>query len=160
MNEIIEFLIDIKELLNDIKMLLEVKRQDTKKEVATKKKTEEKKATQETVVSVFQAYTKDETLLQSLLDFAEMRKKARSPLTVRAAEMQLRTLDELAKTTTDKITLIERSTMNGWKSIYPISGNSGGAVKQTTFTNYEQRNEDYDSLDFKILQERMNRKGV
>lgn len=158
MNEIINFLKEIKQLLNDIKTLLEEQRPAMKKESGRKKQTEKMP---DTVEAVFRAYTDNEKLLKSLLDFADMRKKARSPLTVRAAEMQLRTLDELAKTTADKITLVERSTMNGWKSIYPLPGSfKSGTVKQTTFNNYEQREEDYDEIERRIMEQRIKRKGV
>ena len=153
MNEIVESLNNIKQLLNDIKTLLEEQRPTTKKESAVKKGA---------LDALFRAYTEDETLLQSLLDFADMRKKARSPLTVRAAEMQLRKLDEIAKTTKDKIVLVEQSTMNGWKSIYPLSEKfkSAGTVKQTTFNNYQQRDENYDEIEKRALQARISRKEV
>lgn len=153
MNEIVESLNDIKQLLNDIKTLLEEQRPTTKKESVVKKGT---------LDAVFRAYTEDETLLQSLFDFADMRKKARSPLTVRAAEMQLRKLDEIAKTTKDKIVLVEQSTMNGWKSIYPLSEKfkSAGTVKQTTFNNYQQREEDYAEIERKIMEQRIKRREV
>ena len=153
MNEIVESLNDIKQLLNDIKTLLEEQRPTTKKESVVKKGTLE---------TVFRAYTEDETLLQSLFDFADMRKKARSPLTVRAAEMQLRKLDEIAKTTKDKIALVEQSTMNGWKSIYPLSEKikSDGTAKKTTFNNYQQREEDYAEIERKIMEQRIKRREV
>lgn len=156
MNEIIEFLIDIKELLNDIKMLLESQKTKQKKEKSVLE-------AKETVETVFRGYTENGTLLKALLDFAESRNKAKSAITVRAAYLLLKKLDELGKTEAEKIALVEQSTMNGWKSIYPLrmtTSGTNGVVKQTSFNSYQQREVDYDSLDQKILQERMRGTGV
>lgn len=157
MNEIIEFLIDIKELLNDIKMLLESQKTKQKKEKSVLE-------AKETVETVFRDYTENGTLLKALLDFAESRNKAKSAITVRAAHLLLKKLDELGKTEAEKIALVEQSTMNGWKSIYPLRMTTGGTgvVKQTAFNSYQQREENYDEIERKILQQRINnsRKGV
>ena len=156
MNEIVESLNNIKQLLNDIKTLLEEQRTIVKKRQVVKSEAVENK---ETVEAVFRSYTDNEGLLKSLLDFAESRKIAKSAITVRAANLLLKKLDELGKTTAEKIQLVEQSTMNGWKSIYPLS-NKFGAVKQTTFNNYEQRDENYDEIEKRALQARISRKEV
>lgn len=68
-------------------------------------------------------YTNDESLKQALLDFVEMRKQMKKPLTQRALEMCLKKLDELAIDDFTKREIVDQAIMKGWQSFYPLSGN-------------------------------------
>lgn len=69
----------------------------------------------------------DEALNQAFMDFVDMRKKIRKPLTDRAIEMQIRKLHTLAKIPYSDsldndlaIRILNQSTMNCWLSLYEI----------------------------------------
>ena len=158
MIEIIQELREIKDILAGIQSILLSwgENRIEKKEIKPKQIVKEK---EETVSEVFRRYTDDATLQKCLLEFMEFRKKTKAPLTVRAAHLFLRRLEELAKDKEEKTKVINQSIMNGWKSVYPLSDKmSGKMVKQTTFNSYSQRMEDYDAIERRALQRRVERK--
>jgi len=56
--------------------------------------------------------------------FIEMRKKIKAPLTDRALDMLLKKLNQLSGGSTEKsIEILNQSTMNGWKGIFPLKEN-------------------------------------
>lgn len=65
-----------------------------------------------------------EALREPLNDFIEMRKKIKAPLTDRALDMLLKKLNQLSGGSTEKsIEILNQSTMNGWKGIFPLKEN-------------------------------------
>lgn len=66
----------------------------------------------------------DEKLLKAFMDFAEMRKKIRSPIsTERTVELLMNKLDNFSKCNNEiKIQILEESILNGWKSLYAPKG--------------------------------------
>jgi hypothetical protein len=65
-----------------------------------------------------------EALQEPLNDFIEMRKKIKAPLTDRALDMLLKKLNQLSGGSTEKsIEILNQSTMNGWKGIFPLKEN-------------------------------------
>lgn len=86
-----------------------------------KDKEKEKK---ETFVSIVSDYSSNETLISSLNDFVDMRKKMKG-FTTRALKLNLKRLDELAVSDDQKIDIVNASIENGWKSFYPLKNNSG-----------------------------------
>ncbi len=72
-----------------------------------------------TPISVAKEIAGDGKLLDAFLDFHEMRKHMKSPMTIRAVQLLFNRLDSLAKTELEKIGLLEEATMNSWKSVYP-----------------------------------------
>ena len=159
MKEIIQELKEIKEILAGIQALLLSAKEAPAKETVRAKQTNQEKP--ETVSEVFCGYTDDAALQKCLLEFMEFRKKIKAALTVRAARLFLGRLEELAKSKEEKIRIINQSIMNGWKSVYPLSdktpGKAGG-IKQTSFNSYSQRTEDYDAIERRALQRRVERK--
>lgn len=94
-------------------------KQDKQEQDIEKEKDKEKRSKRKEV------YFPDEKLNNAFLDYIEMRKKIRSPMTERAIKICLNKLKELA----DKdghfdndlaIAIIEQSIVNDWKSFYPI----------------------------------------
>lgn len=69
----------------------------------------------------------DELLLKSLLDFAEMRKAIKKPLsTERAVQMLLKKLDAAAGDSKTKIAVLEQSMFHNWQGVFPLKGDNDG----------------------------------
>ena len=73
-----------------------------------------------------EVYFPDEKLNDTFLDYIEMRKKIRSPMTERAITIFLNKLKKLADRNGHfdndlAIEIIEQSIVNDWKSIYPLT---------------------------------------
>lgn len=65
----------------------------------------------------------DEKLNQSFLDFMEMRKKIKAPMTERAITMAINKINKHDNDTAIK--MLENSIMNNWKDIYPLKQEQG-----------------------------------
>lgn len=59
-------------------------------------------------------------LRDALQAFKEMRRAKRAPLTLKAEELCLRKLDQLASTDAEKIAILEQSIANSWSGVFPI----------------------------------------
>lgn len=57
---------------------------------------------------------------QPWADFVEARRKMRAPLTHRAAELVLITLDQLKAQGHDPAAVLNQSTKNGWRDVFPL----------------------------------------
>ena len=60
-------------------------------------------------------------------DFVAMRRRARAPFTDRAAQMILSELGKLRDQGHDPVAALNRSTMNGWKGVFPPSQSKSDA---------------------------------
>lgn len=54
--------------------------------------------------------------------FVDMRKKAKAPLTERAKTLTITALDKLRAEGHDPAAVLNQSTMNGWKGVFPLKG--------------------------------------
>lgn len=72
------------------------------------------------VGDIIKSYTNNKELLEALKGFNEMRTATRSKLTPRAMKLALNKLDSLSSDLDDKIDIVNQSTMNSWKSFYPL----------------------------------------
>ena len=63
--------------------------------------------------------------------FVEMRTKARKPLTVRAMNLSLNKLNELALDDVTKIDIVNQSIMHNWLTFYKLQNNNGGQRQLT-----------------------------
>lgn len=62
-----------------------------------------------------------EELITALMDFEEMRKRVKAPLSDRARQMLLQKLDRLAGDDTQKkIAILEQSIFNSWKGVFDL----------------------------------------
>lgn len=86
------------------------------------------------VVDIIRSYTDDKELLEALKGFSEMRTATRSKLTPRAMKLALNKLDSLSSDLNDKIDIVNQSTMNSWKSFYPL--NKDTSKKEDRFSEY------------------------
>lgn len=76
----------------------------------------------------------DEELKGLYLDYIEMRKNIKSPMTERALTLLINKVNELSKgVLTVKKQLLETAILNNWKSVYPIKGNEAPAVPTESF---------------------------
>ena len=66
-------------------------------------------------------YPNDEKLNQTFLDYMDMRKKIKSPMTDRAVTLAMNTLEKLSGGDNDKaIAILEQSIMNSWKGLFEL----------------------------------------
>lgn len=66
-------------------------------------------------------YPNDEKLNQTFLDYIDMRKKIKAPMTDRAITLAMNTLTKLAGNDNDKaIAILEQSIMNSWKGLFEL----------------------------------------
>lgn len=96
---------------------------DTESEKREKRK-EKNAAKAASLGSLVVEYTENLDLRSSLFDFIDQRRAMKSPMTVKALQMLLKKLDGLASTDKEKIEILQESTINGWKSVYPLKKGS------------------------------------
>lgn len=81
---------------------------------------ERKKLSYNDIVS---AYTDNEKLATAIFDFIAMRKLIKAPLTDSALDKALKKLNTLEDTDAGKIAVLEQSTMNSWRGLFPLKNN-------------------------------------
>jgi len=72
----------------------------------------------ENIKDIAQEYTDDSELITAILDFSEMRKTIKKPLTTKALSMMLEKLNSLGKTNGEKVAILNQSIMNSWQSVF------------------------------------------
>jgi hypothetical protein len=91
------------------------------KESSTKKSNTKKSKTNSLEVLVLDL---PEELQDVMRAFIDMRKQMKSPMTEYALKLLIRKMMKLANNNTDMCReILEQSITNGWKSVYPLSGN-------------------------------------
>ena len=116
-----------------------------KKEKKEKKPSSKKIPTQTEIDEVINAYTSNEELKATLVEFVKFRKSIKRVMTTRALELLIKKLDKLSNNDNTKIEILNESIMNGWNGIFPLEDNStpknkGGfnnESRSNTSKNYE-----------------------
>lgn len=103
-----------------------------------KKKTK-KEPTQTEIDEVINAYTSNEELKATLIEFVKFRKSIKRVMTTRALELLIKKLDKLANDDNTKIEILNESIMNGWNGIFPLKDNSTPNNKNKGGFNNEPR---------------------
>lgn len=85
-------------------------------------------------VDLFEEYTSNDNLISALRDFAKFRQEIKKPMTERAIKLLLTELDKIANSDEEKIELLNKSIMNGWKSVYPIQNKQNTNTARTVST--------------------------
>lgn len=67
---------------------------------------------------IINAYTDNEDLIKALVDFIEMRRKKKKPLTERALILFLNRMDDMLETDELKIEALNDSVCNSWSTVY------------------------------------------
>ena len=109
-----------------------------------KKKTK-KEPTQTEIDEVINAYTSNEELKATLVEFVKFRKSIKRVMTTRALELLIKKLDRLANDDNTKIEILNESIMNGWNGIFPLKDNSTpknkGGFNNESRSNTSKNNE-------------------
>ena len=103
-----------------------------------KKKTK-KEPTQTEIDEVINAYTSNEELKATLIEFVKFRKSIKRVMTTRALELLIKKLDKLSNDDNTKIEILNESIMNGWNGIFPLKDNSTPNNKNKGGFNNESR---------------------
>ncbi len=87
-------------------------------------------------------YPEDEKLNQAFVDFVEMRKKIKKPMTERAVTLAMNKLKKLSEVpfadSMDNdlaIQILEQSTMNCWQDLYPLKGTNSSKKQNIDWDN-------------------------
>ena len=112
--------------------------EDIDKNKKGKKKTK-KEPTQTEIDEVINAYTSNEELKATLIEFVKFRKSIKRVMTTRALELLIKKLDRLANDDNTKIEILNESIMNGWNGIFPLKDNSTPNNKNKGGFNNEPR---------------------
>ena len=110
-----------------------------KKEKKEKKPSSKKIPTQTEIDEVINAYTSNEELKATLIEFVKFRKSIKRVMTTRALELLIKKLDKLANDDNTKIEILNESIMNGWNGIFPLKDNSTPNNKNKGGFNNEPR---------------------
>jgi len=86
----------------------------------------------------------DKELEKAFLDFIDMRKQIKKPLTDRAFKMIVKKLDGMAKTDEEKIEILDQSILHNWQDVYPIKAEQ---KKQPNGVRDNVAHRDYDFAD-------------
>ena len=103
-----------------------------------KKKTK-KEPTQTEIDEVINAYTSNEELKATLIEFVKFRKSIKRVMTTHALELLIKKLDKLSNDDNTKIEILNESIMNGWNGIFPLKDNSTPNNKNKGGFNNESR---------------------
>jgi hypothetical protein len=79
---------------------------------------------------IYSDFSSNLDLMQAILDFVEMRKKLKKPMTDKAIEMMLKKLSRLGDTDEKKIAILQESVMKSWTDIYELKGNISRKVAE------------------------------
>jgi hypothetical protein len=79
---------------------------------------------------IYSDFSSNLDLMQAILDFVEMRKKLKKPMTDKAIEMMLKKLSKLGDTDEKKIAILQESVMKSWTDIYELKGNMSRKVAE------------------------------
>ena len=113
--------------------------EDIDKNKKGKKKTK-KEPTQTEIDGVINAYTSNEELKATLIEFVKFRKSIKRVMTTHALELLIKKLDKLSNDDNTKIEILNESIMNGWNGIFPLKDNSTPNNKNKGGFNNEPRN--------------------
>lgn len=96
---------------------------DTVSDISSKKesKKESKKRNKDINLEVLiDNYTSNNELKDTIIDFLEMRKSIKSPLTDVGLKRMLNQITKLADEDSEKIEILEQSIINSWKGVFPL----------------------------------------
>lgn len=107
--------------------------------IKKEKSKKEKPLISEEHESIISSYTENEHLKEKIKDFILDRKDRKKPVTVRALEMLLKKLTELAQTDDEKIAVINQSIECGYQGFFEVKGgykNAGEGYYNSGITAY------------------------
>lgn len=81
--------------------------------------------------------------IEAWAGFVEMRKRSKAPLTDQAIKLALGELEKLRAQGHDPASVLNQSTMNAWKGIFPLKEANGGRVRPASVLHGPFRGGDY-----------------
>lgn len=112
-----------------------------------KRKEIKRKETKELKERVF---VSDKNLNEAILRFMEHREQLKKPLTDEAVTLLIEELQNIGKSTSERIAILNKSIMSGWTGIFPIKNKSANSSdssgKGNQFQSFPQRDTDYDAI--------------
>ena len=146
---------------------INTKRTSTK-EINTKKtNTKEKRSTADAgfhipskkfIKEIVFDYSDNEEIRQTLIDFLEMRKKIRAPMTDRALELMLTKLDKMTDSETEKIAILEQSIERSWRGIFPLKEKGENNANQHSGAQTGSKRTDEEKMQY--LEDEAKRMGL
>lgn len=106
----------------------EYKNIENKEELKEEKKTRKKENTKEPKVY----FPKNEALNQTFLDYIQMRKEIKKPMSERAIELAVMKLDKMTSDDDTAIKILEQSIMNSWQGLFPLNESRYGSSQHPT----------------------------
>lgn len=102
------------------------KEKEIERDIDIKEKNNKKKK----VATAPAVYVDNEELNEAIINFIQMRKQIKKPMTDRAVELMISKLNKLAGPDDDMaIKILEKSTMNCWTDIYPLDTKKSFSAK-------------------------------
>lgn len=127
--------------LQNVGSYINTNKQSTNKQNTNKEKTIKK----ESIDSVIHNYTNSEELVSALLDFKEMRKVLKKPLTPRAMKQCLKKLDGLDEES--KVKVVLQSVEHGWLTFYELKDIKSFTKNGTTVPQWYTKTEQHAASD-------------
>ena len=125
-----------------------------------KKPSNKKIPTQTEIDEVVNAYTSNEELKATLIEFIKFRKSIKRVMTTYALELLIKKLDRFANDDNTKIEIINKSILNGWSDVYELKEpckNKGGfnneSRSNTSKNNEPSKGESKEEHDAKYWEE-------
>lgn len=103
-----------------VKARLKITHPVTQHHATEKNKKKKENKNKEIYIEIFETYTNNPELLQTLNDFLKMRKVIKKEMTERAIKSLLKKLDKFASTDEGKIAILEQSIISNWADIYEL----------------------------------------
>jgi hypothetical protein len=89
-------------------------------------------------------YYESDALNQTFIDYVDMRKRIKAPMTDKAVKLAMNKLEKLSQGDDDKaIKILEQSIMNSWKGLFELKEEK----KTNKFNNFEGRQYSNDQLE-------------
>ena len=119
---------------------------DSSREISLKESKVKESKVKEIKRSVF---VPEEDLNKAILRFMDYREELKKPLTDDAITLLIKELQDIGKTTSERIAILNKSIMSGWTGIFPLNNIEKDSVhsnKKNQFQNFPQRDVDYDAI--------------
>lgn len=100
-------------------------------------KKEKEKKKQKTFDEVFKEKKFSKELEDTYRDFIDMRKAIKKPMTTRALELLIKSVEKLTNLEAEKIAILNQSIEHSWQTVYPLKKENEKTVKQSNFQQRE-----------------------
>lgn len=94
-------------------------------------------------------------LRDALMDYIDMRKAIKKPITDRALKMVISKLDKMTDSVSEKTEILNNSVMNGWQGIFELKKTNDSKPNykkgKQVVKDFKERDYDYDDLERKLL---------